>query len=118
MDRARISLEISLAISPPISNAGILPTGEASQGTSPEEEAVKNADKLKKSMRPGRVYRRQHLEGFSTAVDRDLGSLAASGEVKKLAAGLYYRPRKNRFGDTPPVTGGSCVLFSKHPTSC
>ncbi len=63
---------------------------------------MKNADKLKKSMRPGRVYRRQHLKGFSTAVDRDLRLLVASRDVKKLAGGLYYRPRKNRFGDTPP----------------
>jgi len=63
---------------------------------------MKNADKLRKSMRPGRVYRREHLRAFSTAVDRDLRSLVASGEVKKLAGGLYYRPRKNRFGDTPP----------------
>lgn len=63
---------------------------------------MNNADRLKRSMRPGRVYRRQNLKGFSTAVDRDLGSLVACGDVKKLAGGLYYRPRKNRFGDTPP----------------
>ena len=63
---------------------------------------MKNAEKLKTSMRPGRVYRRQHLKDFSTAVDRDLKSLVASRDVKKLAGGLYYRPRKNRFGDTPP----------------
>jgi hypothetical protein len=63
---------------------------------------MKNADKLRKSMRPGRVYRRQDLEGFSTAVDRDLMSLVANSDVKKLAGGLYYRPRKNRFGNTPP----------------
>ena len=48
------------------------------------------------------VYRRQHLKDFSTAVDRDLKSLVARGDVKKLAGGLYYRPRKNRFGDAPP----------------
>lgn len=53
-------------------------------------------------MRIGRVYRRQDLEGNSTSVDRDLKSLVASGYVGKLAGGLYYRPRKNRFGDTPP----------------
>jgi len=53
-------------------------------------------------MRLGRVYRRQDLQGRSTAVDRDLGSLVTCGDVKKLAGGLYYRPRKNRFGDTPP----------------
>ena len=53
-------------------------------------------------MRAGRVYRRGQLERFSTAVDRDLGSLVACGDVKKLSGGLYYRPRKNRFGDAPP----------------
>ncbi len=63
---------------------------------------MKNANKLRDSMRLGRVYRRHDLEGFSTAVDRDLKTLVASGEVKKLAAGLYYRPRKNPFGITPP----------------
>jgi hypothetical protein len=29
-------------------------------------------------------------------------SLVASGDVKKLAGGYYYRPRKNRFGEAPP----------------
>lgn len=63
---------------------------------------MKNAEKLRDRMRPGRVYRRQDLEGFSTAIDRDLKTLVASGEVQRLAAGLYYRPRKNPFGVTPP----------------
>ena len=53
-------------------------------------------------MRPGRVYRRQDLRGFSTAVDRDLKTLVGRDEVKKLAGGLYYRPRKNAFGNAPP----------------
>ncbi|OGR64971.1 MAG: hypothetical protein A2X31_07360 [Elusimicrobia bacterium GWB2_63_22] len=63
---------------------------------------MKNAEKLKCSMQPGRVYRRQDLEGFSTAVDRDLHTLVASGEVRKLAGGLYYRPGNNAFGVAPP----------------
>ncbi|KAF0126491.1 MAG: hypothetical protein FD189_1368 [Elusimicrobia bacterium] len=63
---------------------------------------MKNAEKLRNSMEPGRVYRRQDLEGYSTAVDRDLHTLAASGEVRKLAGGLYYRPGKNAFGVTMP----------------
>jgi len=63
---------------------------------------MKNAEKLKNDMQPGKVYRRQDLEGLSTAVDRDLKTLVASGEVQKLAGGLYYRPRKNPFGVTPP----------------
>ena len=61
-----------------------------------------SAEKLRKSMRIGKVYRREDLKGFSTSVDRDLKKLVAAREVKKLAGGLYYRPRKNRFGDTPP----------------
>jgi len=65
-------------------------------------DVMKNAEKLKASMQPGRVYRRQDLEGCSTAVDRDLNNLVENGEVRKLAGGLYYCPRKNAFGFTPP----------------
>ncbi|HAH04953.1 MAG TPA: hypothetical protein DCM05_00280 [Elusimicrobia bacterium] len=63
---------------------------------------MKNAEKLKHAMRPGHVYRRQDLEGSSLAVDRDLKTLVDRGEVRKLAGGLYYRPRKNPFGAAPP----------------
>ncbi len=49
-------------------------------------------------MRPGHVYRRQDLEGLSTAVDRDLKTLTKNGEALKLAWGLYCRPKKNAFG--------------------
>ena len=61
-----------------------------------------STEKLRRSMRLGKVYRREDLKDFSTSVDRDLKKLVAAREVKKLAGGLYYRPRKNRFGDTPP----------------
>lgn len=63
---------------------------------------MKNAERLKKAMKPGRVYRRQELEGFSSAVDRDLKTLADKGEVRKLAGGLYCRPRRTVFGAAPP----------------
>ncbi|MCX5790327.1 MAG: hypothetical protein NTX64_17740 [Elusimicrobia bacterium] len=53
-------------------------------------------------MHLGRVYRRRDLEKVTTAVDRDLKTLVASGAVRSLGRGLYYRPRKNPFGDTPP----------------
>ena len=46
-------------------------------------------------------------------MDRDLKSLIASNDVKKLAGGLYYRPRKNRFGDTPPDERGLVRAFLK-----
>lgn len=53
-------------------------------------------------MEPGRVYRRQELEAFSTAVDRDLKTLLDAGEVRRLATGLYCRPRTSTWGDAPP----------------
>jgi hypothetical protein len=63
---------------------------------------MKNAEKIKNALRPGRVCRRQELGGLTTAVDRDLKTLVRSGEVRKLGYGLYYRPKKNPFGDAPP----------------
>jgi hypothetical protein len=63
---------------------------------------MRNAEKLKNSMRIGGVYRRKDLEDFSTALDRDLKTLVARKEVLKVAGGLYYRPRKNSFGFKPP----------------
>ena len=63
---------------------------------------MKNTEKLINAMLPGRVYRLKELASFSTAVDRDLKTLVAAGEVQKLAGGLYYRPRTNPFGLTPP----------------
>jgi len=63
---------------------------------------MKNADKLKETMEPGRVYRRQELAGLSTAVDRDLKTLVAAGEVRKLGSGLYAKPRPSALGPLPP----------------
>ncbi len=64
--------------------------------------AMKNAEKLKDYMEPGRVYRRQDLERFSTAVDRDLKTLVAAGEVRKLSSSLYCRPKPSQWGKLPP----------------
>lgn len=63
---------------------------------------MKSAEKLRDAMESGKVYRRQDLEGSSTAVDRDLKTLVQSGEVRKLASGLYCRPEQSRFGAMPP----------------
>ena len=68
----------------------------------PGNKTMRNAGKLLKAMKRGRVYRRQELTGFSTAVDRDLKTLVESDTIKKLAGGLYCRPRANAFGATPP----------------
>jgi len=63
---------------------------------------MKNAETLREAMRLGRVYRRQDLDGLTTAVDRDLKTLVESGEVRKLGYGLYCRMKKNAFGEAPP----------------
>lgn len=63
---------------------------------------MKSCEKLRNRMRPGSVYRRQDLQGISTAVDRDLKTLVESGEVKKLGPGLYSRLRQIAFGEAPP----------------
>lgn len=58
--------------------------------------------KLTSHLKPGRVYRREALLPFSKAVDRDLITLANTGVLEKVAAGLYYKPTASRFGALPP----------------
>nr|WP_272909515.1 hypothetical protein [Achromobacter pulmonis] len=61
-------------------------------------------------MQAGRVYRREDLARLSTAVDRHLRELVATGKLKKLAQGLYHAPKQSSFGPLPPtddqVVGG------------
>jgi hypothetical protein len=57
---------------------------------------------LDKHVRAGKVYRREDLQPFSTSIDRDLQRLVAAGTLRKLAQGLYYKPRTNAFGEVPP----------------
>ncbi|WP_246327136.1 hypothetical protein [Burkholderia guangdongensis] len=54
-------------------------------------------------LRPGRVYRREDLARLSTAVDRHLQALVASGKLRKLAQGLYHAPKQSSFGPLPPA---------------
>ena len=61
-----------------------------------------SADKLYKQMKERRVYRREELSAFSTAVDRNLKELVKDGRVHKAAAGLYYRPKNSKWGQVPP----------------
>jgi hypothetical protein len=65
---------------------------------------------LAAELRPGRVYRREDLARLSTAVDRHLRELVASGRLRKLAQGLYHAPKQSSFGPLPPaddqVVGG------------
>ena len=73
---------------------------------------MRNAEKLKNSMQPGRVYRRQDLEGYSTAVDRDLHTLVASGEVCKLAGGALLLSRQECIRGYAAGRAGTCEGFS------
>ena len=57
---------------------------------------------LARELRPGHVYRREDLVRLSTAVDRHLRELVASGKLRKLAQGLYHAPKSSSFGPLPP----------------
>lgn len=57
---------------------------------------------LGRAFRTGKVYRREDLLPYSNSIDRDLQRLLAEGTLRKLAHGLYYKPKKNVFGDVPP----------------
>jgi hypothetical protein len=58
-------------------------------------------EKLKRHLRPGRVYRREDLLPWSCSVDRHLKELTTDGTLQKLRKGLYYFPRKFEFGEAP-----------------
>lgn len=78
-------------------------------------------ENLKQNIKPGEVYRRSDLEYHSTAVDRHLKRLTKDGSLMKLSQGLYYAPKKSKFGVVPPadhllverfLKGGSFLLVS------
>lgn len=55
-------------------------------------------NKMRKHLRPGKVYRREELAKWSTAIDRHLKALVMSGDLVKLSGGLYLRPKQTAFG--------------------
>lgn len=59
-------------------------------------------EQVRHVLEPGRVYRRADLAAASNAVDRHLHALVQAGDLRKLAQGLYYAPRKSVFGELPP----------------
>ena len=76
----------------------------------PPESLRGAAAHLADELQAGCVYRREDLARLSTAVDRHLRELVATGRLKKLAQGLYHAPRQSSFGPLPPedadVVGG------------
>jgi hypothetical protein len=68
-------------------------------------------DQVAKSLRAGKVYRREDLANVSNAVDRHLRELVAGGALKRLAQGLYYAPKKSAFGLLPPEDPALIAAF-------
>ncbi|MFZ4537682.1 DUF6088 family protein [Propionivibrio sp.] len=66
------------------------------------DSTVSETNLLSRHVRAGKVYRREDLLAYSASLDRELQRLVASGEFRKLAQGLYYKPKKNVFGEVPP----------------
>ena len=64
--------------------------------------AVQGSNLLSRHVRAGKVYRREDLLPYSNSVDRELQRLVSAGTLRKLAQGLYFKPKKNVFGDVPP----------------
>ena len=63
---------------------------------------MRSTTKLISHLEMGKVYRREFLMSYTKAVDRDLKSLSRKGTLEKVAPGLYYYPKKSRFGVLPP----------------
>ena len=51
----------------------------------------------------GRVYRTADLERWSANPTRMAERLVATGELRKLRHGLYYRPQMSKWGAVPPA---------------
>jgi hypothetical protein len=71
----------------------------------------KKASPLARYLKAGRVYRRRNLALHSKSVDREIRELVASGNLGKLAHGLYYVPIKSVFGLLPPFDEESIAAF-------
>ncbi|MFD2256876.1 hypothetical protein ACFSSA_09325 [Luteolibacter algae] len=68
---------------------------------------------LKDHLQRGKVYRRDDLSKWSTAVDRHLKALVKSGDLNKLSGGLYYHPKQTAFGSAPAADEELVAAFLK-----
>jgi hypothetical protein len=59
-------------------------------------------NQLNQHIKNGEVYRRSDLEYYSNSIDRHLAELTSEGILIKVSQGLYYAPRKSKFGVVPP----------------
>jgi len=74
---------------------------------------TKSAQKLFSYLKPGVVYRREDLLLYSKAIDRDLTTLTKQGFLQKVSPGVYYVPRKSRFGVLSPDSTLLVTAFLK-----
>lgn len=74
-----------------------------------------NRDNLYSHMKTGFVYRREDLLSFSSNLDRDLNTLVETSKLKKPATGLYYKPKRSRFGLLPPTDDALVKGFLNKP---
>jgi len=63
---------------------------------------MNSLSKLKQHIRRGKPFRRKDLEAYTGSVDRQIKELLSHGIIRKVSQGLYYRPKKTRFGELPP----------------
>ena len=68
---------------------------------------------LERFLEPGKVYRREMLLPYSTAIDRTLKYQVQKEILEKVGAGLYYYPQKSRFGLMSPNTPELIRAFLK-----
>ncbi len=71
---------------------------------------------LKQYIQPGEVYRRADIENRTTSVDRHLQMLTEDGTLQKLSQGMYYAPKKSKFGAIPPTDHSLVERFLKDDT--
>jgi hypothetical protein len=69
--------------------------------------------RLQHYIQKGKVYRRSDLEYYSKSIDRDLAELTRAGTLTKLQQGLYYAPRRSKFGVVPPDERDVVNVFLK-----
>ena len=68
---------------------------------------------FKHHLKPGQVYRREELAQWTNAVDRHVAELVNDGTLQKVAAGVYYYPKKSVFGQLPPEDNALVRAFLK-----
>ncbi len=66
------------------------------------DSAASGSNLLRRHVRAGKVYRREDLLPYSNSIDRELQRLVSAGTLRKLAQGLYFKPKTNVFGEVPP----------------